>query len=102
MGRINELRLISRVAQMYYSEHKRQAEIAEHLHLSQATVSRMLKRAEAEGIVRTSIIPPVGTFNDLETRLRERFDVPLWWIAARIAMARSWRASVRQRPTFWK
>ncbi len=76
MGRINELRLISRVAQMYYSEHKRQAEIAEHLHLSQATVSRMLKRAEAEGIVRTSIIPPVGTFNDLETRLRERYDVP--------------------------
>ena len=61
MGRINELRLISRVAQMYHVEHKRQAEIAEHLRLSQATVSRMLKRAETEGIVRTSVIPPAGS-----------------------------------------
>ena len=29
MGRINELRLIARVAQMYHAEKKRQAEIAE-------------------------------------------------------------------------
>ena len=76
MGRLNELRMISRVAQMYFSEHKRQAEIAQHLNLSQATVSRMLKRAEAEGIVRTSIIPPPGTYSDLEAQLRERFDLP--------------------------
>ncbi|OLP54699.1 DNA-binding transcriptional regulator [Rhizobium rhizosphaerae] len=76
MGRINELRLISRVAQMYHVEHKRQAEIAEHLRLSQATVSRMLKRAETEGIVRTSVIPPAGTYSDLEQALRERFGLP--------------------------
>ena len=37
MGRINELRLIARVAQMYHGEGKRQAEIADHLHMSQAT-----------------------------------------------------------------
>ena len=49
MTRLNELRLISRVAQMYHLEGRRQAEIAQHLRLSQATVSRMLKRAEAEG-----------------------------------------------------
>jgi DNA-binding transcriptional regulator LsrR (DeoR family) len=76
MSRLNELRLIARVAQMYHIERKRQAEIAEHLHLSQATVSRMLKKAEAEGIVRTSIIPPAGMFPDLESGLRERFDLP--------------------------
>lgn len=76
MGRVNELRLIARVAQMYHSERRRQAEIAEHLHLSQATVSRMLKRAEDEGIVRTSVIPPAGTFGELETALRERFGLP--------------------------
>ncbi|OLP61604.1 DNA-binding transcriptional regulator [Xaviernesmea oryzae] len=76
MGRINELRLISRVAQMYHVERKRQAEIAEHLRLSQATVSRMLKRAESEGIVRTSVIPPAGTYNDLEQALRERYGLP--------------------------
>jgi DNA-binding transcriptional regulator LsrR (DeoR family) len=76
MGRLNELRLISRVAQMYHIERRRQAEIAEHLRLSQATVSRMLKRAEAEDIVRTSVIPPVGTYSDLESALRDRFNLP--------------------------
>lgn len=76
MGRLNELRLMSRVAQMYHIEGKRQAEIAQHLRLSQATVSRMLKRAEAEDIVRTSVIPPVGTYADLERALRERFNLP--------------------------
>ncbi|MBB5535572.1 sugar-binding transcriptional regulator [Rhizobium giardinii] len=76
MGRINELRLISRVAQMYHLEHKRQADIAQHLRLSQATVSRMLKRAEAEDIVRTSVIPPVGTYTELEGALRQRFNLP--------------------------
>ncbi|MET4690338.1 sugar-binding transcriptional regulator [Sinorhizobium fredii] len=75
MGRLNELRLMSRVAQMYYIEGKRQAEIGEHLRLSQATVSRMLKRAEAEGIVRTTIIPPVGTYAELESALRDRFNL---------------------------
>jgi DNA-binding transcriptional regulator LsrR (DeoR family) len=76
MGRLNELRLISRVAQMYHIERKRQADIAEHLRLSQATVSRMLKRAEAEDIVRTTVIPPAGTYADLESALRERFNLP--------------------------
>ena len=76
MTRLNELRLISRVAQMYHLEGRRQAEIAQHLRLSQATVSRMLKRAEAEDIVRTSVIPPVGTYSELEAGLRERYDLP--------------------------
>ncbi|TPE47979.1 sugar-binding transcriptional regulator [Amaricoccus solimangrovi] len=75
MGRINELRLIARVAQMYHGEGKRQAEIAEHLRMSQATVSRMLKRAEQEDIVRTTVIPPPGTFTELEAAVRERFGV---------------------------
>jgi DNA-binding transcriptional regulator LsrR (DeoR family) len=73
MGRLNELRLIARVAQMYHVESKRQAEIAEIMHMSQATVSRMLKRAEQEDIVRTTVIPPPGTFAELETALRERY-----------------------------
>jgi DNA-binding transcriptional regulator LsrR (DeoR family) len=73
MGRVNELRLIARVAQMYHVEKRRQAEIADILRLSQATVSRMLKRAEEEDIVRTTVIPPPGTFADLETALRDRY-----------------------------
>ncbi|MFM2356973.1 MAG: deoxyribonucleoside regulator, partial [Pseudomonadota bacterium] len=73
MGRVNELRLIARVAQMYHAEGKRQAEIASLMRMSQATVSRMLKRAEQENIVRTTVIPPPGTFAELEASLRERF-----------------------------
>ena len=73
MGRVNELRLIARIAQMYHTEGKRQAEIARLLRMSQATVSRMLKRAEQENIVRTTVIPPPGTFAELETSLRDRF-----------------------------
>lgn len=76
MARLHELRLISRVAQMYHIEKRRQAEIADHLRLSQATVSRMLKRAEAEDIVRTSVIPPAGTYSELESALREKYRLP--------------------------
>lgn len=73
MSRLNELRLIARVAQMYHVEGRRQAEIASHLHLSQATVSRMLKRAVAEEIVRTTVVAPSGTYADLERALRTDF-----------------------------
>lgn len=73
MSRINELRLIARVAQMYHVDGQRQAEIAKLMRMSQATVSRMLKRAEQEDIVRTSVIPPPGTFADLEAALRDRY-----------------------------
>lgn len=73
MARIHELRLIARVAQMYHVENLRQAEIARYLRLSQASVSRILKRAQEEGIVRTTIAAPSGTYGDLEKSLRERF-----------------------------
>ena len=46
MSRLNELRMIARIAQMYHAEGKRQGEIAKHLRMSQATVSRMLKKAQ--------------------------------------------------------
>jgi len=75
MGRINELRMMARVAQMYHLENRKQAEIAETLRLSQATVSRMLKRAQEEQIVRTTVIPPPGTFADLEAGLRSKFNL---------------------------
>lgn len=73
MSRVNELRLIARVAQMYHVDGQRQVDIAEHLHISQAKVSRMLKRAQEESIVRTTVVSPSGTYADLETGLREKF-----------------------------
>lgn len=76
MPRVNELRLIARVAQMYHVERHRQADIAKHLRISQATVSRMLKKAQEEEIVRTSVVAPSGTYADLESGLRERYGLP--------------------------
>ncbi|MDJ0685842.1 MAG: sugar-binding transcriptional regulator [Alphaproteobacteria bacterium] len=75
MSRLNELRMIARVAQMYHLEGRRQADIAGHFHLSQATVSRMLKRAVAEEIVRTTVVAPSGTYAELERRLRSEFNL---------------------------
>lgn len=75
MSRLNELRMIARVAQMYYVENQRQADIANHLRISQATVSRMLKRAQQEEIVRTTVVSPSGTFAELEAGLRSKFGI---------------------------
>ena len=76
MSRLNELRMIARVAQMYHVEGQRQAAIAQHLCISQATVSRMLKKAQEEEIVRTTVVSPSGTYTDLAAELRNRFDLP--------------------------
>jgi len=69
MARIDELRLMSRVARMYYEKEMRQSEIAQQLGLSQATVSRLFKRAKAEGIVRISVNVPQGVFSELEEQI---------------------------------
>ena len=73
MSRLNEIRMIARVAQMYHLENQRQADIARHMRISQATVSRMLKRALEEEIVRTTVVAPSGTYADLEAGLRSKF-----------------------------
>ena len=75
MTRLNELRLIARVAQMYHVEHQRQSTIASHLRISQATISRMLKRAQEEEIVRTTVVSPSGIYSDLEEGLRLKYDI---------------------------
>lgn len=76
MSRTDELRMIARVAQMYHVEGKRQSDIAQSLRISQATISRMLKKAVAEEIVRTTIVSPPGTFGELELGLRRNFNLP--------------------------
>ena len=50
MARIDELRLMTRVARMYYEQGLRQTEIMNRLNMSQSTISRLLKRAEKAGV----------------------------------------------------
>ncbi len=70
---IDELRLITRVARMYYEQGLRQAEIARQLHISQSTVSRLLKRAEQEKIVRVTVSVPDGVYPELEEGLVSQY-----------------------------
>lgn len=73
MSRIDELRMMLRVAQLYHEGKLKQADISKQLHVSQATVSRLLRRAEEQGIVRVSISVPRGTYPQLEEALRLRY-----------------------------
>jgi len=67
--RRDELRLIAKVAGLYHQRGMRQAEIAAQMSLSQSTVSRLLKRAEQEHIVRISVSVPPGAHTELESEL---------------------------------
>jgi DNA-binding transcriptional regulator LsrR (DeoR family) len=69
MTRIDELRLMTKIARLYYVDHLRQTEIADQLDISQATTSRLLKRAQDEQIIRINISAPPGTYADLESQL---------------------------------
>lgn len=69
MAHLDELRLIVRVARMYYQWEVKQSEIARQLGLSQPTVSRLLAEARTRGIIRTSVTVPHGIHIELEEEL---------------------------------
>lgn len=75
MARIDELRLMSKVARLYHEQELNQSQIAAQLYLSQSTVSRLLKRAQKEQIIRILIQTPPGTFPELEAQLLNRYQL---------------------------
>jgi DNA-binding transcriptional regulator LsrR (DeoR family) len=66
---MQQMRLITRVARLHHTQGLRQAEIAESLEISQASVSRFLALAVEHGIVRTIVVPPEGLYPELEDGL---------------------------------
>ncbi|HEV7993450.1 MAG TPA: sugar-binding transcriptional regulator [Gemmatimonadaceae bacterium] len=68
-----DLYLLSKVSTLYYLRDQTQQEIAERIGLSRPAVSRLLRDAQAHGIVQITISPPEGLHLELETRLEERF-----------------------------
>jgi DNA-binding transcriptional regulator LsrR (DeoR family) len=68
-----DLRLLTRVARLYHEEGLNQTQVADRLGLTQVAVSRMLKKAEESGIVRTTVVTPPGAFTDLEDLLEAKF-----------------------------
>ena len=73
MPRRDELRQIAKVAGLYYQRGVRQADIAAQMSLSQSTVSRLLKRAEQERIVRITVSVPPGAHTELESELEATY-----------------------------
>ncbi|HVK34549.1 MAG TPA: sugar-binding domain-containing protein [Microlunatus sp.] len=64
---------MTKIAHLYHEQGLRQSEIAGLLHISQAKVSRLLKRAGEVGIVRTVVVVSQGVHTDLEQALEERY-----------------------------
>src|SRR6516165_10240225 len=73
LNNLPDLRLMTRAARLYYEERLVQSEIASRLGLTQVAVSRLLKKAEEHGIVRTTVVTPPGAFAELEEMLEHRF-----------------------------
>lgn len=68
-----QVRLMTKIAHLYHEQGLRQSEIASILHISQAKVSRLLKRAGEVGIVRTVVVVSPGVHTDIEQALEERY-----------------------------
>jgi len=67
------LRLITKIAALSHEEGLSQGDISKQLNLSQARVSRYLKAAVMEGIVRTVVVQPRGIYVGLEKALEQKF-----------------------------
>src|SRR5947209_10738758 len=70
---VPDLRLMARVARLYHEERLTQTEVAHRLGITQVAVSRLLKKAEEHGIVRTTVVTPPGAFAELEELLEQKF-----------------------------
>ena len=75
MPTLDEQRLMTKIAKMYYEWNLNQTDIARQLGISQATVSRLFKRAKEEGIIRISVSIPSGVNADLEGKLIQKYDL---------------------------
>jgi DNA-binding transcriptional regulator LsrR (DeoR family) len=73
MSRQDEMRLMAKVARMYYGLGIRQLEITKRLNLHQSTISRLLKRARESKMVHFSVSMPTGIFPELEEGLEEKY-----------------------------
>ncbi|MEN3262265.1 sugar-binding transcriptional regulator [Sodalis endosymbiont of Spalangia cameroni] len=75
MSKQDEQRLLVKIATLYYSENKKQSEIASLLHLSQSFVSRALTRCQKEGLVKITVVQPTNIFVALEKAIEKQYGI---------------------------
>lgn len=79
----NELQRLIRVSQLYYEEHKTQAEIAKEMKISRASVSNILTKARKEGIIKIDILSYLRTNSGMSYELRRRFKLDSCQVVAK-------------------
>lgn len=84
MAITNEQRLSQglAVAKLYYQGNQSQSQIAERLGISRPTVSRLLRLARQQGLVRIQIVDPVQDVQTLTQELRRRLGINVVVVAA--------------------
>lgn len=74
--------LLYAAAKMYYTDEATQAEVAEHLQTSRATISRLLSEARRQGIVRIEVIPAdTEAAHDLGARVASVLELTVVYIS---------------------
>jgi len=66
-------RLLVKIARLYYEDGLTQEQIGRRFGLSRIKISRLLRRAREEGIVRIAVLPPDGSNADLERELEAAY-----------------------------
>lgn len=69
------VKLLTKIAQLYYEEGKTQEEIGKLFGISRYKVLRLLHEAREEGIVSIKIIDPTSSCTDLEKELEKEFNL---------------------------
>lgn len=67
------IRILLKVAQLYYQDNLTQQEISENLRLSRSKVSRVLQQAREQNIVQINIFSPSEDYTDLENKLEKKY-----------------------------
>jgi DNA-binding transcriptional regulator LsrR (DeoR family) len=75
MDKNEDLRLMVKIAQMYYEQDLTQAEIARRLGIYRTTISRLLKKVRQKGIVTIAINYDYNNNLLLEQQLKSRFNL---------------------------
>jgi deoxyribonucleoside regulator len=75
MDKLDEIRLMITIAELYYTEKRTQQEIAEQIGVSRSKVSRYLKECEDNGIVKITITNPLHTFQQAQDTLKNKYNL---------------------------
>lgn len=87
--------LLYSAARLYYEDDATQAEVAEQLGTSRATVSRLLSEAKRQGIVRIEVVPPSeARTGDLADRLARALNITTVHLSAHLPTPGSGRTVV--------